>query len=633
MRSRRTIATACLSLALAGGLGSARAAPPPNASCATAEALTLPARVAGTTLGVDAAQAPTPCSVEDRYAVWYSFEAPAEDRYTFALVGGELADTTLALYAACDDATPIACSDDLAYDLRSRIDLYLEAGQVVRVRVAGWGGTRGDFVLRADRFDEVERPPNDACEAAVPVAQDAPAAAATWLATGTDLSSCGPEDAVDIWYSFVAPSAGDYDFSITQNMVRAHYIAVFDGCGGAELGCGFLGAHATLAAGQMVALRVGTNPSAADWFDVGVSPKPPAVVPPNDTPQGALPLTVPSTVVATTRGATIDEGIDWGPDCGPHINAAIWYSFEAPADDVYVFDSSGSELGDTVVALFEDCEAGGAGPPALIVCNDFDGQGDHGRVDGFIEAGTRLCVAVAGRFLSEEGGVTLKVSTLGAPPVNDQCADALPIEVGAAVFGENYASVPVDITSACPGGNFALWYAFTAPADGLYKLDTKAGRDSWPDLAVYADCAAAEPVACSVEAQPAVSLHLARGQSVRVRVSTDVWWRGTLPLRVSAAYDDAPVPPDEGGAAVGAEGGAGVVDERGAAVVDEGGAEVVDEGGAEVGTMDNQGCGCGAAGAGPVDGALALAVLMLLRARARPRSAQSAPTRASGTKR
>ena len=519
----------------------------PNETCATA----LPAHghLAASTTDASAGPA-SDCATADHHALWYTFSAPADaledEMYTFRVLPGEgpdaVVDPTLALYDTCEHLR--ACSDDDDLVLTPRIDTYLAPGQSILVRVAGWGGTRGTLVLDIQRTALVERPRNDDCADAVPLMPGAPSPADTWNATGTDLSSCGGEDRVDVWYSFVAPTAGEYTFAVTQQVIRAHYLTLYDDCAATqELACGFERTSATLAAGQSIAVRLGTNPSAVDWFNVSVLTPPPPP-PPNDHAADAIPIdSVPTSIEADTDGATLDD-IDWGTDCGPRVNAAIWYNFTAPSDAVYVFDTSQSALDDTVVALFDDCET-----PELILCNDVDGVGDHGRIDGFIEAGTSFCVAVAGHFRSESGGVTLDVAHLEPPPPNDDCADALPIQLGEQVFAQNYASVPVDITGICPGGNYALWYTFTAPHDGLFKFDTKTqgdGFDAWPDLALYDGCAPLdEALACSQDAHPSLAHTMRQSDTVTLRVSTTLAWRGTLPLHVGPAAAPAPEPDPE----------------------------------------------------------------------------------------
>ncbi len=333
-------------------------------------------------------------------------------------------------------------------------------------------------------------------------------------------------------------------------MTAAHFVAVFDGCAGAELACGHLGASAPLAAGQDVVIRVGTNPSVADNFGLSVGPPLEYPVPPNDTHLGAIAVGVPSTTTGTTRGATQDS-MSWGPVCAPLVNDAIWYSFTAPDDDVYVFDTNGSEMTDMALAVFEACDSNGPTVPALLVCDDNFGAGEQARLDGFLEAGTSLCIAVAGRYLSEEGDTVLNVTRLGDPPENDSCDLAREISVGETAVQDNYTAAPANVVGACPVGNFPLWFSFTAPVSGLYKLDTKASIETSPDIAVYDSCSAATPIACSIDPKPAVFASLEAGQSVRIRASTDVFWRSEMAVRVG------PMREDEGGS--GGAGGSGSI--------------------------------------------------------------------------
>lgn len=521
-------------------------------ACESADALPFPALTTAST-AASAASPATPCGTQDSFAVWYTFQAPTYGHYAFLTEQGRgLLDTTIALYEACDEASLIVCNDDPRDSLAARLDLYLEQDQIVKVRVAGWGATMGDVSLRVDDFGALARPANDACEDAFPISQTQTHASSTLHATGTDLSSCGGEDEVDVWYSFVAPEDGDYTFRLTQNMASAHFISVMDGCNGAELACGFLGTTAPLEAGQEVAIRVGTNPNVADAFNLVVLPHEDYPAPENDMHTGAIEVGVPSTTVVSTNGAS-KEIMSWGPNCGPFANAGLWYSFTAPDDDIYVFDTNGSELEDTVLAVLEPCDTNGDMPPALLGCDRDAGEGLHSRLDGFVEAGTTLCFAVAGHMLSEEGDITFNVSRLGEPPANDHCEAAMPIEVGAAVLEDNSTSKPVDVSTACPVGNFPLWFSFTAPADGLYKFDTKDSKESSPDIAIYDACGSAQPIDCSIDPMPTVEASLQEGQTVLVRASTDVFWRAEMAIRVGPSR----LPEGTGTGGNGGEGGAG----------------------------------------------------------------------------
>jgi len=525
-----------LGLVLLAATSSAHAAP--NTTCADATIVAEGVPVTGSTIDVEAGDA-SACAVDDTHALWFRFTAPSEDRYRLTTIGSTI-DTTIAIYDGCDGAV-LACNDDPLDSLQGEAFIWFDEGQTVWVRVGGWGGVQGDIRLTIDTAAALDRPPNDLCEDAIPLVLGRGAHGSTLHVSGTDESSCGPEDEVDIWYSFVAPTAGEYTFGLTKNMVSAHYISLYDDCGGTELACGFLGTSATLAEGQRVIVRVGTNPAVADWFNVIVGPAPADPVPPNDTPQTAIPLTVPSTVYGTTRGATPDY-MYWGPTCTIHVNNTVWYSFTAPSDGVYIFDTNGSVMEDTIVAVFERCDYFADGPPPLIECNNDDGIGKAARLEGFIAAGTSLCVAVGGYFLDEFGDFRLNVSTPLAPPANDTCEKAAGLGIGEPVYGSNVSATPIAPVGACPFGEFALWYRFTAPADGEYKFDVKASTESSPDIALYDDCDTTTPLACDTNPWPAVHLDMVQGQTVRVRIATDVFWRNVMAVRVTPLREpDAPV--------------------------------------------------------------------------------------------
>jgi len=61
----------------------------------------------------------------------------------------------------------------------------------------------------------------------------------TTNATGTDITSCGSEDSLDVWYSFTAESAETYKITIYDpvHISTNCTVAVLDECNGTELGC------------------------------------------------------------------------------------------------------------------------------------------------------------------------------------------------------------------------------------------------------------------------------------------------------------------------------------------------------------------------------------------------------------
>lgn len=590
----------------------------PKGTCAEAAPIGFPSVSIDSTATQDQPAAASSCGREDRFALWYTFTAPEAGRYVFSTAGSTgLTDTTVDVYASCGGASPsIACNDDTLDSLLAAVQLDMTAGQQVFVRVAGWGNTRGDFQLGVYRPEWLDQPANDECSQAIPLSFPSRTPATTLHSTGTDVSSCGSDDASDLWYSFTAPETRDYEFFLTENSTSANLLALYTGCGTGEIDCGLAHASAHLDAGQLVYLRVGTSPNASDTFNVNVGPFPPAVVPANDAYTTATPITsVPQTLTGTTVGATAD-GIGFGPSCGPFVHNAVWYSFTAPSDGTYVFDTNGSAMENTVVAVFDACLSGNGNPPELFTCDDDAGIGKRSRIDGFLNAGQSVCVAVAGNYLSEDGAFTLNVSKQPDAPANDRCEGAKTLPFPGKIEAENYAARPELPAGTCPFGDFALWYTFTAPADGVYKFDVKDSVETSPDIALY-DACGGEPVVCSTDPKPAVSRAMTKGQTSLVRVSTDVWWRSPMVLRVGPEG----MPNGSGGGGAGGAGGAGAgggstTSGGGGAMGGSGGAAA---GGGGTGGQDSaDGCGCRAAGSGGEDGALAgVALVMAVLARRR----------------
>ncbi|HEY4222057.1 MAG TPA: hypothetical protein VGO62_11955, partial [Myxococcota bacterium] len=292
------------------------------------------------------------------------------------------------------------------------------------------------------------------------------------------------------------------------------------------------GAH--VLADETVFVRVGTDPNAADTFNVNVTPTPPRIAPINDDFTNALPLALDQTVHATTIDAAQDA-LDWGKTCGPFVHGAVWYSFTAPVDGAYVFDTSGSGMADTIVAVFGACGQNGAQVPPLLGCDDDSGAQHWGRIDVGMLQGTSLCVAVAGRFLSDGGDFTLSATLEAAHPQNDECEGALPlVDV---VHGDNFASRSVSVaTDACQTEDRALWYVYQAPADGQphdVKFDSKVDDDAQPDLSLFHGCGQA-PFACELDhPHPSISTVLNSGEKVFVRASTNVFLRKPMSIRAS----------------------------------------------------------------------------------------------------
>ena len=76
----------------------------------------------------------------------------------------------------------------------------------------------------------------DECECAMLAQSNQPYNGTTVLATGTETSSCGYNDTLDVWYSFTPKFNYEYTISLCGSAFDTT-LAVFDGCGGTELAC------------------------------------------------------------------------------------------------------------------------------------------------------------------------------------------------------------------------------------------------------------------------------------------------------------------------------------------------------------------------------------------------------------
>jgi hypothetical protein len=84
------------------------------------------------------------CGCNDDYAVWYSYTPRSNETVTISLCGSAF-DTTLAVFDSCG-GIELACNDDYCA-LQSELTIDLTAGQTYLIRVAGYNGQMGDYIL------------------------------------------------------------------------------------------------------------------------------------------------------------------------------------------------------------------------------------------------------------------------------------------------------------------------------------------------------------------------------------------------------------------------------------------------------------------------------------------------------
>jgi hypothetical protein len=170
--------------------------------------------------------------------VFYSFTAPCSGTLAVNTCGSSY-DTVLSVLTTCY-GSELACNDDCC-GYQSCLTVPVSAGQTYVIRVSGYNGATGDFVLNLS----YAAPANDACASATPVSDGT-----------TPFSNCGattdgPDEPgacdffgytqvdSDIWYLYTASCTGDATVSLCGSTYDTK-LAVYNGCpsgGGTILAC------------------------------------------------------------------------------------------------------------------------------------------------------------------------------------------------------------------------------------------------------------------------------------------------------------------------------------------------------------------------------------------------------------
>lgn len=119
---------------------------PANDDCASATSIGS-GTFTGNTSGATNDGSATCGSSSSSPDVWYRYTATADGPVTFDTYGSTY-DTVLSLRSACPGSgTELACSDDAGGTVQSAVTLDMTTGEEVWVRVSGFGGDAGSYVL------------------------------------------------------------------------------------------------------------------------------------------------------------------------------------------------------------------------------------------------------------------------------------------------------------------------------------------------------------------------------------------------------------------------------------------------------------------------------------------------------
>ena len=428
----------------------------------------------------------------------YTFTAPAAGVYVFDTEGSAFNTVLYAFDGDCNGAQ-LGCNDDIGGgNVQSRVYATMAAGQQIVLVVDGAGAASGAWQLNVGQH---ECPAEDLGN----TAPQTSGGTTTGLPNVYD-STCAGGGGPEIGLSFTAPVDGTYVID-TNGSGFDTVLSVLDGatCAGAQLACDDDGGNGTqsqividLAAGQEVVLMVdGYGATSAGNYTVNIG-----VI------AGTCPdLDLGSTVPQTVNGDTSTGDNSGGATCGGLAGNDEAWTFTAPNDGVFVFDTIGSVTDTILYVLDGDCNG------ASLGCND-DATGTASAVTVPLTAGQEVVVVVDGDAVG--GAYTLNVGEDVCP--DQDIGNMVPFTTMGSTAGAS------NTTSGTCGGGSAPDHAFlwTAPAAGAYTINTDgSGYDTVLYVLDGATCGGAS-LACDDDGgaglQSQVVVNLAADQQVVIVV-------------------------------------------------------------------------------------------------------------------
>lgn len=307
--------------------------------------------------------------------VWYWFRAGCSGTVRLeTLAGGTLADTVLSVHSACPGtvANTLACNDDTG-GLLSRIDLPVTEGTVYYVRVHGYNGTSGTFVL--SRTQALGTPINDACTSALAVGLGT-FNGSVCGATNDGQTTCGfGTTNKDVYYAFTAPCTGNYIVDTEGTAFLDTVLSIHSACPATaantiacddDSGTG-LRSYIQFAAvaGTTYRIRVTGYNGTTGSFQLNISD--PDLV--NDTCANATGV-VDGSYFWDNCGANTDGPADTTACTffgSAQVNGDLWYRYTARCNGTATVTTCGLTSHDTKLHAYAACPTG---PNQQIACSD-----------------------------------------------------------------------------------------------------------------------------------------------------------------------------------------------------------------------------------------------------------------------
>ncbi|MBQ0768680.1 MAG: T9SS type A sorting domain-containing protein [Bizionia sp.] len=418
------------------------ATPPANDECVDAIDLTVNADLActvvtsGTTVAATASPQPDDATGTPDNDVWFTFTA-TNNSHQISLtnviaVVGTSTDMGMSVFDDAAGCNMTATNEVGESDPNTLMLTGLTVGNSYYVRVYGWSSVNSAQTT----FDicvgtPLPPPANDECSGALPITASTDSTcdnAVSGTTQSATASASGCTGGKDVWYSFTAPTDGDYIINVVETFesgFASTYTSAYEGaCGaltqiGNSTSCSNTGALTiSTVSGNVYYISVRSS-SATNYvdFDLCIYPAPP--VPANDACVDAFVITdFNNGDSQDATSATNNDGFIAVTGCGS-ANDGVWYTFQVTDAGTINIDVTNVVGWDAeITVLSGDCSA--------FTCVDNADSGGNGGSEGVsftATANTQYWVNVgyySGFTDSSEGPFTIDISTtdtatLGVP--------------------------------------------------------------------------------------------------------------------------------------------------------------------------------------------------------------------------
>ena len=449
----------------------------------------------------------------DFYDVWHTFTAPATTDYSISLCNS-LFDTTLSVYDDQGLELVDGCNDE-SCGAQSKLDITLTGGSTYSIRIAGFDGDMGIYTLNVTR--NLLPPVNDECSSAIEVFLDSPYYGTSAGATGFMTSGCSwdpnriPDDTLDVWHSFTAIETGYHTVSLCGSSFDTTLV-VYDDCSGGAIACNDhmcdTQSEVTpyFTAGQTYSIRIAGNRAKTGDYVIVVSER--LSQPSNDDCASAIEVFEDVTYNGSSFGALGDSnslcssGFDFYD---------VWHSFTPTVSKDYLVSLCGSDF-DTTVSVYNSCDG------TEIACND-DSCDMQSEVVISLTAGQTYLVRVAG-YDGDMGSYSLNISGSLPAPANDDCTNAIPLDLNVPYTGTTEAATGSGASSCSDLDNLDVWFSYSPIESGTYEISLCESQFD-TTLSVYDFCGGLE-LSCDEDScgiQSIISMYLETGQTYLIRVA------------------------------------------------------------------------------------------------------------------